>query len=101
MSRSKQLGGFSTSGVFGFRQTQAHAPPVAKLIYKLPTARPALSALSAAAFAATSISSPIPQEFRAIGPHRPCVIEQSLLIFRYSCQLVQRVWWSRNRHSRC
>lgn len=26
MSRSKQLGGFPTSGVFGFRQTHTHAP---------------------------------------------------------------------------
>lgn len=26
MSRSKQLGGFPTSGVFGFRQTHAQAP---------------------------------------------------------------------------
>lgn len=27
MSRSKQLGGFPTSGVFGFKQTHTHAPP--------------------------------------------------------------------------
>lgn len=26
MSRSKQLGGFKTSGVFDFRQTHTHAP---------------------------------------------------------------------------
>lgn len=58
MLRSKDLGRLPTSRAFGFRQTQAHAPPVAKLIYKLPTTRPALSALSAAALAAMSISLP-------------------------------------------
>lgn len=40
MARSKQLGGFPTSGVFGFRQTHNTAA-VTKPIYVPATGRPA------------------------------------------------------------
>lgn len=58
MSRSKQLGGFPTSGVFGFRQTQARAPrSLVTPVNEFPTGGPAPSALSVAAM---SISFPTP-----------------------------------------
>lgn len=41
MSRSKQLAGFPTSGVFGFGQTHAHALRPPKPDYQRPRGRPA------------------------------------------------------------
>lgn len=55
MSRSKQLGGFATSGLFSFRQKHARAA-AAKPVYELPTGCRVASAFSAAALAAMSIS---------------------------------------------
>lgn len=56
MSRSKQLGGFPTSGVFGFRQTLVQAHAAVKPVYEVRTGRPAPSAFSTAALAAMSVS---------------------------------------------
>lgn len=68
MSRSKQLGGFATSGVFGFRQTRTHAP-------EPPTssrqAARLASASASAALAAMSISFPTRKSRVVIRSHRP------------------------------
>lgn len=41
MSRPEQLGGFPTSGMFGFRQAHTQRPAAAQPDHELPTGRPA------------------------------------------------------------